>query len=186
MKYNREKLIQENQVWTKVDFVFFWKPSMSDKIDNGCLSQWYMSDFIIEGNTYCCAEQYMMAEKALLFGDNEIFREIVREKSPKRIRQLGRLVKNFDPSIWDQHKTDYVRKANHAKFTQHSKLHDFLCSTKDKILVEASPYDRIWGIGMAESNAKCLNPSLWTGLNLLGFTLMEVRDEILSHQKIML
>lgn len=180
MRYSKEKLIEENKVWSKDDFIFFWKPCQSNKIDKGCFSQWFMSDFIIDGRRYCCAEQYMMAKKAELFHDEEIFKEIINERSPKRIRDLGRMVKNFDPVLWGERKTEFVAEANIAKFTQRQELRDFICSTEGKILVEASPFDRIWGIGLNASNVNSVNPSLWRGLNLLGFTLMEVRDEIIS------
>ena len=182
LNYNKETLINENKVFTRNDFVFFWKPCRGTELDKGCFSQWYMSDFIIDGQTYCCAEQYMMAKKAELFNDNEILKEILKEHSPKRIRDLGRQVKNFDAKTWGEHKTDYVREANIAKFTQKEELREFICATEGKILVEASPFDRIWGIGMSENNKNSVDPSLWRGSNLLGFALMEVRDQILNHR----
>lgn len=183
MIYNRENIVSENGKLTKDDFVFFWRPCKPGKTDKGCFCQWCMSDFIINGQRYCCAEQYMMAKKAELFHDKEILKEILNERSPKRIRELGRLVKNFDVTIWNEHKVDYIRRANFVKFTQNRDLRDFICTTEGKILVEASPFDRIWGIGMGENNVKCFDPALWRGLNLLGFTLMEVRDEILIRSK---
>lgn len=180
MKYSREKLIDENKVFTKDDFIFFWSAGKGNKIDKGCLSQWYMSDFIIDGRRYCCAEQFMMAKKAELFKDYETLKEILKATSPKRIKELGRQVRNFEPSRWNAYKTGYVRQANLAKFSQKQELRDFICGTRGKILVEASPYDRIWGIGMYESNKKSVDPSSWLGTNLLGFILMEVRDEIMN------
>ena len=182
MKYSRQELLSENRVWQRDDFVFFWKPCKDGVLDKGCFSQWYMSPFVIDGLKYNCAEQYMMAMKANLFGDDEICKEIIGETSPKRIRELGRLVRNFDGAVWGEHKAEFVRQANFAKFTQCEELRKFICSTEGKILVEASPFDRIWGIGMGEHNEKCVNPATWRGSNLLGFTLMEVRDRILAAE----
>ena len=119
-----------------------------------------------------------MAQKAWLFKDVEIFGKILNATDPKEIKALGREIKNFDPKIWNQHKFEIVVKGNLGKFAENPELKEFLLSTGNKILVEASPYDKIWGIGMKEGTPGIENHSNWKGENLLGFALMEVRDEL--------
>ena len=178
MKYSVDSLIQENREWKKDDFVFFWGHRKGKKIGKTCFSQWYEIDFEVDGHKYNCAEQYMMAQKAWLFKDIEIFTKILDATDPKEIKALGREVKNFDPKIWNLHKFEVVVKGNLGKFGCNPDLKEFLLSTSDKILVEASPYDNIWGIGMKEGTPGIENPTNWKGENLLGFALMEVRDEL--------
>ena len=120
----------------------------------------------------------MMAEKARLFGDKEVEKEIMNTSDPKLMKALGRKVRNFDPQVWDKVKYSIVLNGNYYKFTQNKEMMDFLLSTGDKILVEASPMDTIWGIGLSKDNEKSQNIAAWRGKNLLGFALMEVRDEI--------
>ncbi|WP_317041735.1 NADAR family protein [Tenacibaculum agarivorans] len=127
---------------------------------------------------YKTAEHYMMAEKARLFKDEEILAQILEVEPPHEAKKLGRKVQNFNPKIWDEHKFQVVVKGNLAKFSQDEKLKSFLLKTNNRIIVEASPRDRIWGIGMGQSNEKALNPNLWRGHNLLGYALMEVRDQL--------
>jgi len=119
-----------------------------------------------------------MAQKAKLFDDEEIFNRILTKNSPKDVKDLGRQIRNFDAEKWDTNKYTIVRRGNYLKFSQDDQLRNFLKQTKNKILVEASPVDAIWGIGLAEDNPKSLNPLEWQGLNLLGFALMEVRDDL--------
>jgi hypothetical protein len=119
-----------------------------------------------------------MAEKARLFGDEEMREEIMNTSDPKLMKALGRKVRNFDPEVWDKVKYSIVLNGNYYKFTQNKEMMDFLLSTGDKILVEASPMDAIWGIGFGKENEKAYNIASWRGQNLLGFALMEVRDEI--------
>ena len=178
MLYSVEKLILEKRDWKKDDFIFFWGHRKGKKIAKTCFSQWYEIDFEVDGHRYNCAEQYMMAQKAWLFKDLEIFAKILVATDPKEIKALGREVENFDPKIWNQHKFEIVVKGNLGKFGCNLELKDFLLSTGDKILVEASPYDKIWGIGMKEGTPGIEDPQNWKGQNLLGFALMEVRDEL--------
>ena len=178
MNYSVEKLILENREWTKDDFVFFWGHRKGKKIAKTCFSQWFEIDFEVDGHRYNCAEQYMMAQKAWLFKDIEIFTKILDATDPKVIKTLGREVKNFDPKIWNLHKFEIVVKGNLGKFGENPELEEFLLSTGDKILVEASPYDKIWGIGMKEDTPGIVNPENWKGENLLGFALMEVRNKL--------
>ncbi len=118
----------------------------------------------------------MMAEKARLFKDYETLEEILSAKDQKEIKDLGRKIKNFNEEIWNREKYEIVKSGNLAKFSQDENLKEFLLSTGDKIIVEASPYDSIWGIGMGAKDENIEYPTAWKGENLLGFALMEVRD----------
>ena len=120
----------------------------------------------------------MMAEKARLFNDEEVRAMILAEYNQMTIKKLGRQVRGYDDDIWKHERFNVVVKGNLAKFSQNVKLQDYLLSTGDKILVEASPKDDVWGIGLEESNPDVINPRRWPGTNLLGFALMEVRDEL--------
>ena len=160
--------------------VFFWKISSGGVLDKGCLSQWFPGDFAVEGEMYSCAEQYMMAEKARVFGDNATLGKILAAETPHEIKKLGREVAGFDGSIWDGMKFGIVVRGNMAKFSQNEKLRDFLVGTADATLVEASPKDRVWGVGLEETDRRILYPDLWQGENLLGKALMKVREEILG------
>ncbi|MDU5950334.1 MAG: NADAR family protein, partial [Paenibacillus macerans] len=150
--------------------------------NKSCFSQWWMSPFTVEGTEYSCAEQFMMAEKARLFGDDEMLAAIMQAKHPKEMKAYGRAVRNFDKDVWDRECYGIVKRASLAKFSQNSQLGDYLKSTKNRILVEASPRDRIWGIGMGQSNPDVENPLKWRGKNLLGFALTEARDEMLREE----
>lgn len=174
---NLADLIEQNKNWTKEDFVFFWGHTQKgEEPTKACFSQWYPASFCIEDVCYICAEQYMMAEKARLFNDDDIRQKILAEKDQMTIKKLGRLVKGYVDEIWLEHRSSIVRRGNVAKFSQNESLKSFLLSTGDKILVEASPKDAIWGIGMDEFNPDAINPTKWKGSNLLGFALMEVRQ----------
>jgi ribA/ribD-fused uncharacterized protein len=157
-------------------FVFFWR-------DQSPYSQWYACKFVVDGNEYNCAEQYMMHQKAVLFGDTEIANAILRARTPKEHKSLGRQVANFNDKIWNKNCQDIVYKGSLAKFTQNEKLYDALMHEKHrgKEFVEASPVDAIWGIGLDESKARHMNPSQWRGKNLLGKILTRVRDDILEQ-----
>lgn len=174
MKYSVDWLTAQ----LTVDYLFFWghQPSRDGSIIKTCMSQWWPSEFSEKGIVYKTAEHYMMAQKALLFDDREVFERILQKESPKDVKDLGRQIRNFDPEIWDSRKFQLVKQGNWLKFSQNEALKHFLIQTKNKVLVEASPVDTIWGIGLAEDNAKSLNPKEWRGENLLGFALMEVRD----------
>jgi len=182
MKYTRKKL-EETYDATQDEFLFFWghQPTKDGSISNSCFSQWWGASFTVNEKKYLTAEHWMMAQKALLFDDNEIFEEILSTELPKEVKKLGRLVKNFDPTIWNEKKYEIVLKGNIEKFSQNESLKNHLLSTNDKIIVEASPYDRIWGIGMSKGNTKCQDPKTWRGQNLLGFALMETRDIIIKN-----
>ena len=180
MKYSKEKL---NSKYSKSDFVFFWghTPAENGEITQTCLSQWWKCTFEEDGVIFCCAEQYMMYQKALLFKDQDHADKILKAKDPKTIKALGRMVRNFDAGVWDTHKQEIVLQGNILKFSQNPELKQYLISTGNKILVEASPYDSIWGIGMRAGSAGICDPKNWKGQNLLGFLLMEARERILTE-----
>ena len=183
MKYNKEQLLDQRLTLTRDDFVLFWGHEDRGKgLTKVCLSQWYQCPFVVEGQYYNCAEQYMMAEKARIFGDEEIRQQILAEYSQMAMKKLGRKVRDYDDEIWKEKRFDVVVKGNIAKFSQNEKLLDFLLSTDDKILVEASPKDTVWGIGLDESSPEAIQPRKWIGENLLGFALMEVRDILLTNE----
>ena len=149
--------------------VFFW---------GGICSQWAKSEFTIEGVTYNCAEQYMMAKKALLFGDGEAHAKIMSKKNPRDQKALGRKVRGFNSDEWNEVCRDYVYEANYAKFTQNPAMLSELESYGDKELVEASPYDKVWGIGMHWEDDGVEDKANWKGSNWLGEALMQVRDTL--------
>jgi ribA/ribD-fused uncharacterized protein len=132
----------------------------------------------IDGIGYNCCEQYMMHQKALTFGDTETAELVMKTENPKDQKALGRQVKNFDKAKWDTVSIGIVFKGNYAKFNQNVELGDELLATGNKILVEASPYDTIWGIGMGEKEPGINDPANWKGLNLLGWSIMLVRKEL--------
>ncbi len=119
-----------------------------------------------------------MAGKAELFGDQEIRKQILACSNPKEIKALGRKVQGFDQEVWDRFKYAIVLNGNWCKFSQNRDLREFLLSTGDSILAEASPYDSIWGIRLSADSPEAQDPMKWRGQNLLGFALMEVRDEL--------
>ncbi|EMS72087.1 NADAR family protein [Ruminiclostridium cellobioparum] len=180
MTYTLDSLCDKYKRDIDIEYVFFWghQPSKDGSITKSCFSQWWKSDFIINIDKYCCMEQYMMAEKARLFQDTEVLKKIMDSTDPKQIKELGRKVKNFKDDIWEKKRYSIILNGNYAKFTQNEDIKQFLLQTKNKVLVEASPYDKIWGIGMIADDEKVENPFEWKGQNLLGFALMEVRDEI--------
>jgi ribA/ribD-fused uncharacterized protein len=118
----------------------------------------------------------MMWRKATLFGDNETASQILAASHPRQAKALGRQVTGFNQRVWDSHRYDAVVAGNLAKFSQHDELRTFLLGTGERVLVEASPVDRIWGIGLAADDPRAGDPAQWRGPNLLGFALMEVRE----------
>jgi hypothetical protein len=181
---SKEELIAHLAEGGAAKYLFFWghTPPKDGSIDKSCLSQWYDADFEIGGIHYPTAEHYMMAEKARLFGDDEILEKILGSVHPREAKQLGRAIKNYNEKLWRHHRFDIVTNGNIAKFSQHEGLKTFLLNTGNRVLVEASPRDRIWGIGMGASNPDIENPAKWRGLNLLGFALMAARYRIFFPQ----
>lgn len=162
-----------------VEYVYFWgHRAPRDRVTKACLSQWYPASFSVDGVRYRTAEHFMMAAKARLFGDHATAERIVEAVEPGKAKALGRSVTSFDQAEWEQARWDIVVAGNVAKFGQNRELGGFLRATAGKVLVEASPRDSIWGIGMAEAQAREVEPESWAGLNLLGFALMDVRDRL--------
>ncbi|WP_079909041.1 NADAR family protein [Paenibacillus sp. 32352] len=180
MIYNMEDLQKAWQAGEKPKFVFFWghTPAANGTVNASCFSQWWSSHFTVEDVTYCCTEQYMMAEKARLFGDNNMLEAIMNTIYPKEMKAYGRAVKSFDSRVWDSRCYEIVKRGNMAKFEQNPELWNYMKTTGNRILVEASPVDRIWGIGLAKDDPCAHNPMNWQGKNLLGFALTEVRDHL--------
>ncbi|HVU58080.1 MAG TPA: NADAR family protein [Puia sp.] len=180
MRFDRKRLIEQYPDHRNIPFLFFYghKPSEDGSITKSCFSQWWIAPFEVDGFVYRTAEHWMMAGKASLFGDNDILEKIRTCETPAKVKKLGRLVQDFDPSVWDRHKYDIVVTGSYQKFAQNVELKKFLLDTDDKILVEASPVDRIWGIGMKSDHPAATNPALWKGGNLLGFALMEARAKL--------
>jgi hypothetical protein len=161
------------------EYLLFWghQPPPAGGVGKGCLSQWWPVAFTVDDVAYPSAEHFMMSAKALLFGDTETAERIQAAPNPGAAKALGREVRGFDEQIWAERRFDLVVTGNLAKFGQHPDLRDFLLAT-NQVLVEASPRDRIWGIGLAASDDRATSPERWDGLNLLGFALMEVRHQL--------
>ena len=182
MKYDIEKIKEIVRSKPDTAIIYFWGHTPNPKkMTAACLSQWYDCYFEVDGQSYHTTEQFMMASKARLFGDDEVFNEIMMAHHPHDYRKLGRKVRGFDPELWDAKKRDIVVEGNKAKFSQNPELFAFLDSTGDSILVEGSPYDGIWGVKLGTDDPQIDNPNAWRGENLLGFALMETRD-ILREQ----
>ena len=142
------------------------------------LGNWHRSNFVLDGVQYSCGEQWMMAQKAKLFGDEEIYNEIMGSHTAKKQKDLGRKVRGFKENVWVEKRFSIVKKGLKAKFDQNPHLRTYLLNTGDQILVEANPCDPIWAIGLSEHDRRCHDPSKWKGLNLLGKILMEIREEL--------
>ena len=161
------------------EFFFFWEHQATDGVlTKSCLTQWWDAPFVVDHIEYKTAEHWMMSKKAELFNDQITLAKILAATSPEEVKNLGRQVSNYDDAIWSEKRYEVVREGNFHKFSQHKVLGDYLISTGKKILAEASPVDLIWGIGLAEEDSDVKNSGKWKGLNLLGFALMEVRDQI--------
>jgi hypothetical protein len=153
-------------------FTFFW---------NGPFSQWEPCKFKFDDVTYNCAEQFMMAMKAKLFDDYDTLERIMTEDSPREQKKLGRQVKGFNAERWNNVAREYVYEGNYAKFTQNPDLLEKLLATKGTILVEASPYDCIWGIGLKETDKAAKDRSKWRGTNWLGEILTGLREDLIDE-----
>ena len=152
-------------------YKFFWA---------GPLSQWHRSDFELEDQLFVTAEQAMMYFKATLFRDEKIAKRILGTTDPGKQKSLGRKVKGFDEKIWRKKREDIVYRVNTAKFDQNSGLRRTLFQTAGLQLVEASPVDTIWGIGLSAAQAQKQSPETWPGQNLLGQILTGVREELIQ------
>lgn len=165
-----ESLLEAYKSGMPIKYIFFW---------DGYLSNWWPAKFNADGVQYPTSEHYFMAHKAMTFNDKNILRKMLRPTIlPSDVKRLGRKVKGFNNAKWNMCKERIMIEGNMQKFSQNYELKKYLLSTGDKVLVEASPYDRIWGIGMGEGAKGIEDPFNWKGQNLLGFCLMKVRERL--------
>ena len=150
-------------------YVFFWA---------GPYSNWHNQPFNHEGTTYNCSEQFMMQQKALRFGDTEIAYEVMAAMTPGVQKALGRQVRGFDVSTWQAEAIDIMVPALVSKFTATPRLKQLILDSGDATLVEASPYDTVWGVGLSADDERILDEAQWRGKNFLGIALMRARDII--------
>lgn len=184
VKYNLKWLLEEVEKEKRIKYVFFWghQPQRDGTVGPTCMSQWFdnESSFVVDGINYQTAEHWMMAEKARLFDDPEMEERILASNSAAKAKKLGRLVHNFDSEKWEEHAFEIVKQGSIHKFGQNPPLKEYLLKTGQRVLVEASPLDTIWGIGLAKDHIHASQPAFWKGTNLLGFALMEARDALLE------
>lgn len=161
-------------------FLFFWghRPERDGSVGKGCLSQWWPCSFVVDGQRFASAEHYMMWRKALLFGDVSVAARVLAAASPGEAKALGRVVTGYDDAAWVASRLSVVVEGNLAKFGQDEALRTYLVGTGSRVLVEASPQDRVWGIGLTATDPRAADPASWLGLNLLGEALMEVRSRL--------
>ncbi|QKJ32395.1 NADAR family protein [Mucilaginibacter mali] len=177
-QYNLQWLFNRYDSGEPLKFLFFWGHSnkTNDKVGKFCFSQWYELPFVVDDISYKTTEHWMMANKALLFDDTQTYHKIINAVKPGEVKELGRQVCGFDEIIWNRERYNIVVKGNIHKFNQHPQFAQYLINTANRILVEASLVDKIWGIGLAQDAENINNPHFWNGQNLLGFALMEARD----------
>ncbi|AHJ99773.1 NADAR family protein [Hymenobacter swuensis] len=173
-----ETLLRHLAAGSTPKYLYFWGHTGRGELGKEVFSQWYPAAFELDGDTYATAEHYMMAEKARLFNDEATRQAILQAPHPDVAKRLGRQVQNFEEARWDAARFEIVVRGNAAKFGQHPALLNYLRATGSRVLVEASPVDAIWGIGLAQDHPQAADPATWRGLNLLGFALMAVRDTL--------
>ncbi|TVZ79408.1 hypothetical protein FB157_13232 [Streptomyces sp. BK340] len=175
-----EALIREVKTGARIKYLHFWghRPRPDGRLGASCLSQWWPSPFVVDGVEYATAEHWMMAGKARLFGDAEAERRVLAAGHPAEAKKAGRLVRDFDDAMWERERFRIVVEGSVHKFGSDEALRTFLLNTGDRVLVEASPVDRIWGIGLAADDEAASDPERWQGPNLLGFALMEARERM--------
>lgn len=177
-----EALVSAVRSGARVKYLHFWghRPRPDGQVSASCLSQWWPSPFVVDGVSYATAEHWMMAGKARLFGDAEARRRAIEASSPALAKKVGRLVRGFDEATWERERFGIVVEGSVHKFAAHPELRAFLLGTGTRVLVEASPMDRVWGIGLAADDERAADPERWRGPNLLGFALMEARERLLG------
>ncbi|MFC9844529.1 NADAR family protein [Streptomyces sp. NPDC060223] len=177
---SRDALVSEVRSGARVKYLHFWghRPRPDGQVSASCLSQWWPSPFTVDGVAYATAEHWMMARKARLFEDPEAERRAVDATSPAAAKKAGRLVRGFDDAVWERERFAIVAEGSVHKFAAHPGLRAFLLGTGERVLVEASPMDRVWGIGLTADDERAADPGRWRGLNLLGFALMEARGRL--------
>ncbi|MER0448609.1 NADAR family protein [Streptomyces sp. Edi4] len=164
----------------RIKFLYFWghAPRRDGSLGPSCFSQWWPSRFVVDGVEYATAEHWMMASKARLFKDAEGERAALTAANPALAKKAGRLVRGFDEAVWRRERYGTVLAGCLHKFGQDEALRSYLLSTGARVLVEASPLDRVWGIGLSADAPGARDPRLWRGLNLLGFALTEARERL--------
>ena len=177
-----DTLTEAVRAGARIKYLHFWghRPRPDGRIGASCLSQWWPSPFTVDGVEYATAEHWMMASKARLFGDEEAERGALAAASPAQAKKIGRLVRGFDNARWERERFAIVAEGSFHKFAAHPDLRMFLLGTGTRVLVEASPLDRVWGIGLAADDERAMDPARWRGPNLLGFALMAARERLLS------
>ncbi|MFD3512240.1 NADAR family protein [Streptomyces sp. NPDC058657] len=175
-----EELAAQVKGGSRVRFLLFWghRPRPDGSLGPSIFSQWWESAFTVDGVRYATAEHWMMARKAELFGDEEALAAVLAASSPAAAKKAGRLVRGFDNAVWERERFGVVVEGSVHKFGQHPELGAYLLGTGSRVLVEASPVDRIWGIGLTADDPRAQDPAQWRGLNLLGFALMEARERL--------
>ncbi len=175
-----EALVSEVRAGSRIKYLHFWghRPRPDGTLGASCLSQWWPSPFVVDGRRYATAEHWMMAAKARLFDDAEAERHVLAAAHPAQAKKAGRLVRGFDEAIWEQERFRIVVEGSVHKFAADPALRAFLLNTGERVLVEASPVDRVWGIGLTADDEAAQDPERWRGLNLLGFALMAARAEL--------
>jgi ribA/ribD-fused uncharacterized protein len=191
--YSREALLGRVRSGARVRYLCFWghRPLPDGRIGPGCLSQWWPSPFTVDGVEYATAEHWMMAGKARLFEDAEAERRVLAAGHPAEAKKAGRLVRGFDEAVWERERFGIVVEGSVHKFASDPALRAFLLGTGERsgtgvppaegwgrVLVEASPVDRVWGIGLAADDEAATDPERWRGANLLGFALMTARERL--------
>ncbi|WP_319591939.1 NADAR family protein [uncultured Draconibacterium sp.] len=182
-KYNVNHLKEQERGILQCNCLFFYSnsPEKIGKVDSSCLSQWYKCRFKYNGFIFQSTEQWMMLQKAIAFDDYRACCDIMQSETPKEAKEIGRKIRNFKEESWERYRYEIVVFGNILKFSQNKELGEYLLNTGNKVLVETSSVDLIWGVGMTENNPEITNPNNWRGKNLLGFALMEVRDFIRKH-----
>ncbi|MFA3838507.1 NADAR family protein [Streptomyces aureus] len=191
--HDRDSLVRAVEAGVRVKYLHFWghTPRADGTVGASCLSQWWVAPFTVDGVEYATAEHWMMAAKARLFGDAEAERRAVGAAHPSQAKKAGRLVRGFDEDTWARERFGIVVEGNVHKFAAHADLRQFLLGTGERsemgvppaegwgsVLVEASPLDRVWGIGLAADAEAAGDPRRWRGPNLLGFALMAARERL--------
>lgn len=144
--------------------------------ENAYLSNWYPSPFTVEKKNFSSMEQFMMYRKAICFGDEAVATKILSTDDASQIKALGRQVKNYDEHIWNGIRQIVVYGGLLAKFSQNEDLKDRLKSTGEAILAECAVKDLIWSVGLSMKDPNRFDKTKWKGQNLLGYTLMMVRE----------
>ncbi|WP_179235424.1 NADAR family protein [Streptomyces sp. CS113] len=177
---SREALVARVRAGARIKYLCFWghRPLPDGRPGPSCLSQWWPSPFAVDGVEYATAEHWMMAGKARLFADAEAERRVLAAAHPAEAKKAGRLVRGFDEAVWERERFRIVVEGSVHKFASDPALRAYLLGTGGRVLVEASPVDRVWGIGLAADDEAAQDPERWRGPNLLGFALMAARERL--------